>query len=173
MLIVKIMSGEDTHDTDPRKSFMLHAGVVEAHFERRGDGTNADPRTHTQPWLTLRFSRQFGDRVVDDAISLEPSGNVYVMNEAGKTVASYGVAPIIYADEGPAADAPDAVKAMVERFLRWRLPENFNPDNGVSFKPPAEDRPNRLAEWPTGTNLFDYTQAEGMVRHILGLEPKA
>lgn len=56
MLIVKIMSGEDTHDTDPRKSFMLHAGVIEAHFERIGTGESDDRRTFTRPWLTLRFS---------------------------------------------------------------------------------------------------------------------
>lgn len=97
MLIVKIMSPEGTNDTDPRKGFALHAGVIEAHFERRGDGNSDDPKTFTQPWLTLRFSRKTDDREVDDAVSFEPLGNVYVMNEAGKTIASYGVAPIIYA----------------------------------------------------------------------------
>lgn len=58
------------------------------------------------------------------------------------------------------------VDSMVRRFLTWRLPETFNPDNGVSFKPPG-DGPNHRAEWPSGTNLFDYTQAEAMVRHML------
>ena len=63
--------------------------------------------------------------------------------------------------------APD-VKAMVERFLRWKLPATFNPDNGIAFSPPTG--PNLQTEWPSGTNLLDYTQAEAMVRHILGLE---
>lgn len=27
------------------------------------------------------------------------------------------------------------IKHMVERFLNWRLPENFNPDAGISFEP--------------------------------------
>lgn len=161
MLIVKIMSDEDTHDTDPRKSFMLHAGVIEAHFERRGDGTTTDRQQHAQPWLTLRFSRKTDDREIDDAISFEPSGNVYVMNEAGKTVASYGVAPIIYAG----ADPRGSIGPMVDRFLAWKLPGNFNPDGGVRFDPRTLDGPH---QWPSGTNLFDYGQAKAMLEHVLG-----
>lgn len=102
MLIVKIMSAENTHDKDARKGFALHAGVVEAHFERRGDGTSADPRDHKQAWLTLRYSRAQGEREVDDAISFEPRGNVYVMNERGTTIAAYSPNPIEYADGTPA-----------------------------------------------------------------------
>lgn len=26
------------------------------------------------------------------------------------------------------------IKHMVDRFLAWRLPENFNPDGGISFE---------------------------------------
>lgn len=52
---------------------------------------------------------------------------------------------------------------MVNRFLGWRLPENFNPDNGITV---------RAGGWspgfePSGTNLFDATQAEAMVRHMI------
>lgn len=57
------------------------------------------------------------------------------------------------------------VKSMVERFLSWKLPANFNPDNGISATRPNY-APN-IAWEPTGTNLFDYTQAEAMVRHML------
>lgn len=63
----------------------------------------------------------------------------------------------------------DQIKHMVNRFLSWKLPENFNPDNGISAQ-----RPNYGSDvvWsPSGTNLLDYTQAEAMVRHMLdGLE---
>lgn len=60
------------------------------------------------------------------------------------------------------------IKHMVERFLRWRLPEDFCPDAGISFK--AEF--NQHTPWPSkhepvGTNLFGYSQAEAMVRHML------
>lgn len=61
----------------------------------------------------------------------------------------------------------EQIKQMVERFLQWRLPENFNPDNGISFKSPFSDEPMRSRHWPVGTNLLDYSQAEAMVRHMI------
>lgn len=67
----------------------------------------------------------------------------------------------------------DQIKHMVERFLTWELPENFSPDNGITFKPTFNDEYNEKRGLPpqfhnpTGTNLFDYTQAEAMVRHML------
>jgi len=67
----------------------------------------------------------------------------------------------------------DAVKHMVDRFLGWKLPENFHPDAGISFKPEfnveynaARGLPPQRHE-PSGTNLFDATQAEEMVRYML------
>ncbi|MES2030806.1 MAG: hypothetical protein V4477_16625 [Pseudomonadota bacterium] len=59
----------------------------------------------------------------------------------------------------------DQIKHMVNRFLSWKLPTNFNPDNGISAK-----RPNYApeVEWaPSGTNLFDATQADTMVRYMI------
>jgi hypothetical protein len=60
------------------------------------------------------------------------------------------------------------IKHMVNRFLGWKLPENFNPDGGIAFDPVINlgtEHQSRLA--PVGTNLFDATQAEAMVRHML------
>lgn len=54
------------------------------------------------------------------------------------------------------------VKRMVERFLRWRLPEGFNPDGGITYI----KRPGAYPG-PTGTNLLDAQQAEVMVRYML------
>ena len=57
------------------------------------------------------------------------------------------------------------IKYMVERFLGWRLPKDFNPDNGISAQ-----RPNYhpTVEWaPVGTNLLDAVQAEEMVRYMV------
>lgn len=56
----------------------------------------------------------------------------------------------------------DLVREMANRFLIWKLPEDFAPDAGISFKPMSND-------WPIGTNLLHYGQAEEMVRHMLGL----
>lgn len=73
-------------------------------------------------------------------------------------------------EAGLAATLDQQVKHMVERFLRWRLPENFNPDGGISFKATYNEHsqfgPSKAE--PVGTNLFDYSQAEAMVRHMLG-----
>lgn len=64
----------------------------------------------------------------------------------------------------------DLVSEMVNRFLCWKLPKDFSPDAGISFK--AEY--NEGTPWPgrndpTGTNLFNAGQAKEMVRHMLGL----
>ena len=57
--------------------------------------------------------------------------------------------------------APD-LSEMVNRFLGWKLPQNFNPDNGVSFDPPANP-----TFWPTGTNLLTSEQAKSMFEYCL------
>lgn len=63
---------------------------------------------------------------------------------------------------------------MVNRFLCWRLPEDFSPDGGISFsktvrtmegeRPRSEMGP---AWWPIGTNLLSADQARSMLEHIL------
>jgi hypothetical protein len=60
------------------------------------------------------------------------------------------------------------VKRMVDRFLRWRLPENFRPDCGITFDK-SKIHP---SSWPTGTNLIGASEATDMVRHMLELPPK-
>lgn len=61
-----------------------------------------------------------------------------------------------------------AIKHMVERFLAWRLPDPWRPDGGISFTPMINQATGKpYAPGPTGTNLFDYTQAEAMVRHMV------
>ena len=62
----------------------------------------------------------------------------------------------------------EQIKYMVNRFLSWRLPDTFNPDGGVSFKPMRnEGTPYVGKNEPVGTNLFDATQAEEMVRYLV------
>src|SRR5579859_1753960 len=67
----------------------------------------------------------------------------------------------------------EQIKHMVNRFLGWRLPENFQPDAGISFNPEynveynaARGKPPARHQ-PSGTNLFDATQAEAMIRYIV------
>lgn len=62
----------------------------------------------------------------------------------------------------------EQIKYMRDRFLGWKLPENFNPDNGISFKPTFNDHlPEPMKREPSGTNLFDAQQAEQMIRYML------
>lgn len=52
----------------------------------------------------------------------------------------------------------DQIKQMVESFLSWPLPSDFNPDGGISVS---------NASAPIGTNLLNYDQAAAMITHIL------
>lgn len=62
----------------------------------------------------------------------------------------------------------EQIKYMANRFLAWRLPENFQPDGGISFKPIRnEGTPYVGKNEPVGTNLFDAIQAEEMVRYMV------
>lgn len=65
----------------------------------------------------------------------------------------------------------DLVKEMVNRFLGWKLPKDFAPAAGISFKPtkPYDGDEYGNSWWPIGTNLLHAGQAEEMVRHMLGL----
>ena len=60
------------------------------------------------------------------------------------------------------------IKHMVNRFLSWKLPDNFNPDAGISFKAIFnEHTAHPMKHEPSGTNLFDATQADAMMRHMI------
>jgi hypothetical protein len=68
----------------------------------------------------------------------------------------------------------DQIKHMVDRFLQWRLPEPFQPDGGISFEPYGnKGTPHQYRREPVGTNLFGYTEAEAMVRHMIEGLPQA
>ena len=60
------------------------------------------------------------------------------------------------------------IDRMTNRFLCWRLPQPWNPDNGISYKRPNYAHAPADHDWPTGTNLFDYSQAKAMIEHMLG-----
>jgi hypothetical protein len=65
----------------------------------------------------------------------------------------------------------EQIKYMINRFLGWQLPKDFNPDGGISAKRPNY-APN-VAWEPCGTNLFTAIQAEAMVRYMAEGMPTA
>ena len=66
------------------------------------------------------------------------------------------------------------IKHLVDRFLGWRLPDNFSPDAGIKFDPIFnKGTPYESRHEPSGTNLLDATQADAMVRYMLDGMPEA
>lgn len=63
----------------------------------------------------------------------------------------------------------EQIKHMTDRFLAWKLPEDFRPDGGVQFDADAAKKldPRNLRYEPYGTNLLDARQAEAMIRHLI------
>lgn len=62
----------------------------------------------------------------------------------------------------------EVIKRMVDRFLAWRLPEDFAPDGGISFRRVFnENTPHPMKAEPSGTNLLTAAQAEAMIRHLV------
>lgn len=62
----------------------------------------------------------------------------------------------------------DQIKHMVGRFLCWRLPADFAPDGGISFKKAYNENTAFPGEHsPSGTNLLDSAQATKMVEFML------
>lgn len=55
------------------------------------------------------------------------------------------------------------IKYMADRFLFWKLPATFKPDAGISYTPTH----GCWSSPPTGTNLFDATEADAMVRYLV------
>jgi len=61
--------------------------------------------------------------------------------------------------------APD-IADMVNRFLGWKMPKDFYPDCGITFKHNETWGPYPNA-WPVGTNLFTADQAKAMFEYCL------
>lgn len=85
-LIVKIMSDEAGPDDDARKSFILIAGVARVVFDRRLGPLGGLPSAHAHVF----FAHDQGEGERHNV-----SGNVYVMNEAGKTISTFCSAPMM------------------------------------------------------------------------------
>ena len=62
----------------------------------------------------------------------------------------------------------EQIKYMVDRFLNWKMPENWKPDGGITFeKFGNKGTPHQYTREPSGTNILDAAQADAMVRHMI------
>lgn len=62
------------------------------------------------------------------------------------------------------------IEKMVDRFLGWKLPDDFAPDCGISFKRESDYDHREFGRHkyePVGTNLLTADQAKAMIRHML------
>ena len=63
----------------------------------------------------------------------------------------------------------ELIKELARRFLQWELPADFAPDGGITFAPTYRGIDGvEYPRKPTGTNLLTATQAEAMIRHMIG-----
>lgn len=71
------------------------------------------------------------------------------------------------AQQTPAAVQQRVVlaRAMADKLMGWRLPQNFYPDGYITFD--RESASKQTASWPTGTNLFMHEQAVQMLLDIM------
>lgn len=67
---------------------------------------------------------------------------------------------------GAGSERKALIDELVSRFLAWPLPENFSPDNGISFRR-IENKFGAPYPGPAGTNLLDAAQAQEMIEHLL------
>ena len=81
-MFLKMMSGENAPDGDSRKTFRILDDVTAVDFRRDPDG---------KAMAAVTFRQGPGE-------TFSPGGNCYLLNDAGDTVASFGVAP--YAPSG-------------------------------------------------------------------------
>lgn len=79
MVMLKMMGAEDAPDNDSRKSFMLIDGLESVNFKRPEDAHGA--------FAYLVFKS-------GETRCVNVHGNCYVLNDGGKTVASFGVTPL-------------------------------------------------------------------------------
>ena len=64
------------------------------------------------------------------------------------------------------------INEMVDRFLGWKLPADFAPDAGISFKAEYnEGTPRPGKHEPIGTNLLSADQARAMIEYMLAETP--
>ncbi|MEQ1938589.1 hypothetical protein ABMA46_10065 [Mesorhizobium sp. CN5-321] len=85
----------------------------------------------------------------------------HLVEEFDDVGAQMVVAPAI----GAGSPLPEPqIEHMVQQFLRWKLPDDFNPDGGIQF---VKQTDYGHTFEPVGTNLFDYKQAKALVLHML------
>ena len=120
--------------------------------------------------LVTDYLKSFADLVSAHAITSMPTEQPAALNNMSNTPESVqkhiqATAPN-YGKEMVALMTSPNIKECVNRFLGWKLPKDFSPDCGISFKP-YEHQNHDSHHWPIGTNLLNADQAKAMFEHVL------
>lgn len=115
-VIVKIMSDQNLADDDSRKSHILVTGVASVEFLR-----------HPAALVCLNFNDG------REGYSIPANGNVYVMNEAGKTVSSFnpgavdipGLVYVLLNGENKLIEAHEGPYDVSEVYKLLAVPSNY------------------------------------------------
>lgn len=118
------------------------------------------------PEIRAREAHEAGrvDRVAEVLAARLPYANEGNMADLARVVCALAAVPPAPASKETTMNDAQ-ISHMLDRFLAWRLPNDFRPDNGISYARPNY-APNVDAT-PTGTNLFDAAQALAMIRHMV------
>ena len=135
--------------------------VIDLYLCHEGRTLLAKLNEHREPELSVEpvgYMDSAGD-IVEQIIIKQVCGNE---NNSRYQIPVYAHYPQFTANK---AEVPD-IQEMVNRFLGWKLPENFHPDCGISFKHNTAwgVYPNN---WPIGTNLLTADQAKEMFEYAL------
>lgn len=118
----------------------------------------------------------------DPALAIEQAISVfrYIIERAPSVRSFFDSETFIAHELAPALEALRSEKRtgvtdeMVDRFLSWKLPDDFHPDAGINFKREYnEGTPYPGKHQPIGTNLLSATQAKAMLEHVLNAAPHA
>lgn len=94
-------------------------------------------------------------------------GEIHVSPETLEHMATDVLAAINGETPTASVSQDELYKAMVNRFLGWKLPADFGPDCGIEF---TAHGTHESLHWPVGTNLFTAEQALEMFKHCLPAE---
>lgn len=92
-MYLKIMDNDGAPDGDSRKTFAIFDKVAKVKFGRKLDDEEAKKPEHRLVANHAPFADVTFDDMNTEKFWIE--GNCYLMNEAGVTIASFGVAPYV------------------------------------------------------------------------------
>jgi len=107
-------------------------------------------------------------KLIDKAANAPRSEDSMRYSQAACNAANAIVASGIAVRPNEEGDREELIEKMAQRFLLWKLPDNFNPDAGITFEPDYNVGTNYQGKHePIGTNLLGYDQAIELVRYML------